>query len=185
MKTILLFVVVTFLFAGCKDEKSTTDSPSGQATKKSKKKSVTKKSTGAPSSSGSATTNTSFSSLEEEILFHVNKYRRSKGLSVLKMNSVITTEAVKHSKNMASGRTPFSHSGFSTRVNRISNQLGMVSASAENVAYGYLSAKEVVNGWLRSPGHKKNIEGRYTLTGIGVAKERRGKLFFTQLFVTK
>jgi uncharacterized protein YkwD len=98
------------------------------------------------------------------------------------MNSVITTEAEKHSKN---GRAPFSHSGFSSRVKRISNQLGNVSRSAENAAYCFLLAKEVVNGWLRSPGHKRNIKGRYTLTGIGVAKERTDKLFFTQLFVTK
>ncbi len=183
MKSILLLIVAIFLFAGCKN--STADSRSGSATKKSTKHSVTKKSAKTPSTSGSVTKETSFSSLQEEILFHVNKYRRSKGLSVLQMNSVITTEAEKHSRNMARGRTPFSHSGFSSRVNRISNQIGGVSRSAENVAYGYMSAKEVVKGWLRSPGHKKNIVGRYTLTGIGVAKERTGKLFFTQLFVTK
>ncbi len=186
MKTILLLFVALFLFAGCKNKNSATDSPSGPAAKKkSTKHSTKRKSAKASSTSGSLTTKTSFSSFQEEILFHVNKYRRSKGLSALQMNSVITTEAEKHSRNMAIGRTPFSHSGFNSRVNRISNQIGGVSRSAENVAYGYMSAKEVVNGWLHSPGHKRNIEGRYSLTGIGVAEERTGKLFFTQLFVTR
>jgi uncharacterized protein YkwD len=185
MKKILLFIILIILFAGCKNENSPTDSQSGSKNKKSSKRSGAKKSTKTLSTSESVTRKTSFSSLQEEILFYVNKHRRSKGLSVLQMNSVITTEAENHSRNMASGRTPFSHSGLPSRVKRISNQIGMVKGSGENVACGYTSAKEVVNGWLRSPDHKRNIEGRYTLTGIGIAKERNGKLFFTQLFVTK
>lgn len=189
MKTILLLIVSIFLLAGCKNKNSTPDSPSGPVTKKAKKHSVkkksTKKSTKTPSSFGPVTKKTSLSDLEEEILFQVNKYRRSKGLSVLQMNSVIGTEAEKHSRNMASGRTALSHSGFSSRVKRISNQLGAVSQSGENVAAGQTSAKQVVNGWIHSPPHKANLEGRFTLTGIGVAKDRTGRLFFTQLFVTK
>ena len=185
MKTILFFIVGLFLFTGCKDHSSTSDSPSSPVSKKAKKHSAKKKSTKSSSSSATVTKKTSFSNLEEEILFHVNKYRRSKGLSGLQMNSVITTEAEKHSRNMASKRSDFSHDGFSTRVKRISNELGSVSRSAENVAFGYTTAKTVVNGWLHSPGHKKNIEGNFKLTGIGVAKDRTGTLFFTQLFVTR
>ncbi len=185
MKTILLFIVGLFLFTGCKNHSSTSDSTSSPASKKAKKHSAKKKTTKSSSSSGTATKRTSFSDLEGEILFHVNKYRRSKGLSGLQMNPVITTEAEKHSSNMASKRSGFSHAGFSSRVKRISNQLGSVSRSAENVAFGYTSAKDVVNGWLHSPGHKKNIVGSFKLTGIGVAKDRTGTLFFTQLFVTK
>lgn len=61
---------------------------------------------------------------------------------------------------------------------------GWITASAENVAYGQLSAKEVVKGWLNSPGHKKkNIEDNYTLTGIGVYTDKKGVIFFTQIFV--
>jgi uncharacterized protein YkwD len=184
MKTILLFIVGLFLLTGCKNHSSTPDSPS-PAGKKAKKHSAKKRSTKSSSSSGTVTEKNSFSDLEGEILFHVNKYRRSKGLSKLQMNPVITTEAEKHSSNMASKRSGFSHAGFSSRVKRISNQLGSVSGSAENVAFGYTSAKDVVNGWLHSPGHKKNIEGSFKLTGIGVAKDRTGTLFFTQLFVTR
>ncbi len=39
-----------------------------------------------------------------------------------------------------------------------------------------------MSGWLRSPGHRENIEGAYDLTGIGVARSRQGVYYFTQLF---
>lgn len=183
MKTVLLFIVTLFLFAGCNKKNSTADSASGTKSKKSAKKSEKKKSSTTVSPFTSAIK--SNSAMVEEILIYVNKHRKSKGLSALRMNSVITSEAEKHSRNMANGRTPFSHSGFESRVKRISNQIGYVHAFGENVAVGNLSAKQVVNGWLHSPGHKKNIEGRYTLTGIGVARQGNGKLYYTQMFVTK
>ena len=76
---------------------------------------------------------------------------------------------------MASGRTPLGHEGFSSRIQSISNQLGgPITRSAENVAYGSKSAKEVVSNWLNSPGHRQNIEGEFNLTGIGVARNKRG-----------
>jgi uncharacterized protein YkwD len=61
--------------------------------------------------------------------------------------------------------------------------LGRLPLSAENVAYGNITAKEVVDNWLKSPGHRRNIEGKYTITGIGVAKSSDGTIFFTQIFV--
>jgi len=39
-----------------------------------------------------------------------------------------------------------------------------------------------VDGWLNSPGHKKNIEGNFTLTGIGYARDHKGNIYFTQIF---
>jgi uncharacterized protein YkwD len=86
---------------------------------------------------------------------------------------------------MAIRKTSFGHDGFEGRVKKIAQKLGGLKASAENVAYGHLSAKEVVNNWLKSPGHKKNIEGKYTMTGIGVVKANDGTLFFTQIFASK
>jgi uncharacterized protein YkwD len=50
------------------------------------------------------------------------------------------------------------------------------------VASGQMTAREVVNGWLKSPGHKKNIEGNFVLTGIGYARSKKGDIYFTQIF---
>jgi uncharacterized protein YkwD len=33
------------------------------------------------------------------------------------------------------------------------------------------------------PGHRKNIEGPYEVTGIGVARNAQGEVYFTQIFV--
>ena len=124
-------------------------------------------------------------SFENQILQYINEYRLSKNLPALQMNAVISSEAVKHSANMASGKTAFGHGGFDGRVSSLSKQLTNPRKFAENVAYGHLGAKEVVNVWLNSPGHRHNIEGPYSLTGIGTVKKDDGTIFFTQLFVAQ
>ena len=123
------------------------------------------------------------SSLTRDILYHVNEYRKKKGLGALKMIAVADEQAALHSKNMALKKTAFGHDGFEERIQLISKSTGNISAAAENVAYGKLSAEEVVKGWINSPGHKKNIEGNFTLTGIGVYEDGTGVIFFTQLFM--
>jgi len=99
------------------------------------------------------------------------------------MNNVISAEAEKHSQRMASGELPLGHDGFLSRVQNITSQLGSVRESAENVAYGVLSAKEVVSNWISSPGHRQNMEGNFNLTGIGVARNSKGVIYFTELFI--
>ncbi len=120
-----------------------------------------------------------------DILYHVNAYRKKKGLNALSSLEIADQQATLHSKNMALKKTAFSHNGFEQRIATISKTAGTMRAAAENVAYGQLSAKEVVDGWLNSPGHKKNIEGNYTLTGIGVYRDSKGVIFFTQLFMLR
>ena len=125
---------------------------------------------------------TSFSNIENEILDLVNAHRKSIGLKPLQLNNTESSSAAKHSYNMASGKISFGHAGFQKRIKTISGQLGFISASAENVAYGTMNAKEVVNVWLQSPEHKKNIEGDYMLTGIGIGKSKKGVIYFTEIF---
>ncbi len=86
---------------------------------------------------------------------------------------------------MASKETAFGHDGFEDRVKLISIKLGRLLLSAENVAYGKISPRQVVDIWLKSPGHRRNIEGKYLLTGIGIAKANDGTFYFTQIFATK
>jgi uncharacterized protein YkwD len=122
--------------------------------------------------------------MADDILKLINNYRRKKGLGALAASSVMNAEALKHSENMAARRTSFSHNGFQGRIKRISSSLNGVSNAAENVAMGSTSAKQVVEEWLSSPMHRRNIEGPYSLTGIGVATDKKGVLYFTQIFVT-
>lgn len=120
--------------------------------------------------------------IEEQILDLVNKYRKTRGLPALQYNYVIATIARQHTMNMATRKVAFGHGGFSARFKYITSHVPGASAVAENVAYGSQTAQEVVNEWLSSPGHKKNIEGNYRLSGIGVARDVQSRLYFTQIF---
>jgi uncharacterized protein YkwD len=121
--------------------------------------------------------------ISREILFFVNEFRRSKSLPALRANSFISSVALGHSRDMLTGKSPFGHDGFRQRIDKIKGELGTLHVAAENVASGPMSAREVVDGWLHSPGHRLNIEGDFRLTGIGVAEKANGMVYFTQIFV--
>ncbi len=133
--------------------------------------------------SGGRTTLSASPAISREILYYVNEFRRSKHLPALLANSYISSVALGHSRDMLTGKSPFGHDGFRQRIDRISGKLGRLHVAAENVASGPMDAKEVVDGWLRSPGHRRNIMGDFTLTGIGVAEAANGMIYFTQIFV--
>jgi uncharacterized protein YkwD len=56
--------------------------------------------------------------------------------------------------------------------------------TGENIAYGPVSAEEVVAGWLASPGHCANImEPRFQDIGVGLAiGKKRGQIYWVQDF---
>ena len=120
--------------------------------------------------------------MEHDIFVLINEHRKSIGLQPLQLSEAESKVAGKHSYNMASGKLPFGHKDFKKRVDIISEQVGNVTASGENVAYGQMTAQSVVNMWLKSADHKKNIEGDFTLTGIGVAKDKKGIVYYTEVF---
>ncbi|PWT70857.1 MAG: CAP domain-containing protein [Bacteroidetes bacterium] len=120
--------------------------------------------------------------IEEDILYYVNLHRKSKGLRPLRLNSVESSVATRHSKDMATGKVPFGHQGFDDRAKTLRKKLGSITMVGENVASGQMTAKEAVDGWLHSPGHRRNIEGDFSMTGIGWAKDRRGMIYYTQIF---
>jgi uncharacterized protein YkwD len=128
--------------------------------------------------------------LEKAVNQQINQYRLSKKLPPLSINPRITQQARIHSENMASGKVKFSHDGFEGRAKAILSE-GSANAIpyqsvAENVAYnmGYTDpVRNAVEGWIKSDGHRKNMEGQFNLTGIGIAKNAKGEYYFTQIFV--
>ena len=119
--------------------------------------------------------------METDILKYVNEDRVAHSLSPLQMNELESSLAAKHSLDMSVGKVKFGHDGFNARAKTIQKALGSTEVG-ENVAEGSMTAREVVDGWLHSPGHKKNIEGNFTLTGIGYASDKKGDIYFTQIF---
>jgi uncharacterized protein YkwD len=56
--------------------------------------------------------------------------------------------------------------------------------AGENIAYGYSSPEAVVNGWLTSSGHRRNmLDVRWSHIGVGVAKNvRTQRLYWCTVF---
>jgi uncharacterized protein YkwD len=119
---------------------------------------------------------------DDEILQLINDHRMSIGKPALQKSQVIWEQANAHSRNMASGSVPFGHDGFEARIAAIRASLGPGGSAAENVAMGYRTAAAVVSGWLSSAGHRANIEGNATRTGISAVQSGTGTWYYTQLF---
>ncbi len=121
--------------------------------------------------------------LEKAVNQQINQYRASKKLPPLSIDPGLSQIARIHSENMANGKVSFSHDGFEGRAKAITIPYKSV---AENLAYnfGYSDpVRNAVEGWIKSDGHRKNMEGQFNVTGIGVAKNAKGEYYFTQLFV--
>lgn len=155
---LVLLGVLIFLFPGCSDSISTFAEEEQQSNQNT--------------------------ALETEVHDLINDYRNSQELEPLELNNIISEVARQHSQKMADGKTDFGHDGFSERVATIREQIGG-NGAAENVAFGYSSAESVVEGWINSSGHKRNIEGNYTHTGIGIAYSEEGRPYYTQIFLKK
>ncbi len=127
----------------------------------------------------------SLATLEQETYRQVNQYRLSQNLPPLQVDERISQVARAHSQDMAKGIATFSHDGFAQRVKAISKKIPYQKAG-ENLAVnqGYSDPVAVsVQGWIKSPGHRQNMEGNFHLTGVGVAKNAKGEYYFTQLFI--
>ncbi len=86
---------------------------------------------------------------------------------------------------MAKRRIRFGHSGFKRRIRKAKSQYENSYRYAENVASGQKTPKQVVDAWLKSPGHRKNIEGDYNFCGLAVARDKRGVTYYTHFFMMK
>lgn len=93
--------------------------------------------------------------------------------------------AASHARDMARKRF-FEHRGSngSQPKDRVLRAGYQPRLSGENIAYGPVSAEEVVAGWLASPGHCANImEPRFRDIGVGLATGRkRGQIYWVQTF---
>ena len=122
---------------------------------------------------------------EEKVHQLVNQYRQQVGLRTLSLKSEISVVARQHSQNMADKVVSFGHEEFQERTDEIKTQI-MFKRTSENVAMNNspIPAQVAVRGWINSEGHKKNMEGDYDLTGVGIARSRNGSWYFTQIFVS-
>ncbi|MFD9406545.1 CAP domain-containing protein [Streptomyces sp. NPDC059989] len=112
------------------------------------------------------------SGAQAEVLALVNQERAAVGCPALTVNAKLTKAAQDHSADMAA-HSNMSHTGSdgSDPGQRITRAGYEWRTYGENVAYGYSTAAKVMEGWMNSPGHKRNIlDCSYKEIGIGLAQ---------------
>jgi uncharacterized protein YkwD len=125
----------------------------------------------------------SFTTLQTQVVSLSNKERVKAGCSGLRVNADLLWAARGHSKYMAATGT-FSHTGAakSTFIAR-AKAAGYTAARSENIAWGYRTAAEVVNAWMKSPGHRRNLLDCGAKTfAVGVVYSANGTPYYTQDF---
>lgn len=105
----------------------------------------------APASAG-------FSDFERQVVELTNQERTRRGLAPLTLNLDLNDAAEKHSQDMAT-KNYFSHQGLDGAQpwDRMRSEGYTYSRAAENIAFGQTTPQQVVNDWMNSPGHQRNI----------------------------
>ena len=88
----------------------------------------------------------------------INATRADAGRAAVAVNSALTQAATAHARDLARSGA-FSHSGSngSSVADRVRRQGYGFCFVAENIAKGQGSLEQVLNGWLASPAHRRNI----------------------------
>jgi uncharacterized protein YkwD len=116
-----------------------------------------------------AITSTSATPFINRVLELTNAQRLQAGLQPLTLNSKLNNAAQAHSQDMAL-HDFFDHKGSngSSIGDRAIASGYNFSRLGENIAAGYATPEDVVQGWLNSPGHRANIlNASYREIGIG------------------
>ncbi|MEU4814847.1 MULTISPECIES: CAP domain-containing protein [Micromonospora] len=139
---------------------------------------------GGGSTSTKATATTGLSAELQKVVTIVNQERAKAGCKALTVNAKLNLAAQRHSQDQADHKK-MDHTGSDgsqpwDRVKAAGYSYRMVG---ENVAWNYQTPAAVMEGWMNSEGHRKNILNcSYTQIGVGVA--RSNGPYWTQVFAT-
>jgi uncharacterized protein YkwD len=120
---------------------------------------------------GSDASNGATDSAVQAVLEQTNAYRASNGLGALTLNAQLAQAAQGFAEAMGTEGF-FSHTSpdGSTPSDRITRAGYAWKTWGENIAYGYATADQVMQGWINSAGHRANILGSgFKEIGIGYA----------------
>lgn len=123
--------------------------------------------------------------LENAVIRLANAERSKKGLPALAANWQLSRVARYKSQDMIN-KGYFAHQSptYGSPFDMMES-FGLRFASAgENIAMGQQTPQAVMTSWMNSPGHKSNIlSASYSQIGVGLAKDRNGRCYWTQMFI--
>ena len=120
----------------------------------------------------------------EDTLSVINAARSDAGRSAMRIDEKAQKAARRHARNMAeAGKMAHvlpSGPGFAKRLEKD----GINTAAAENIAYGQKDVAAVVEAWMNSKGHRRNLLNK-TYEGVGVASAKgpNGRLYWAMVLV--
>ncbi|PFG12537.1 CAP domain-containing protein [Bacillus sp. es.036] len=127
---------------------------------------------------------TGLSEFEQQVVNLTNEERAKAGLPALEVDTELSKVAQAKSEDMRDNNY-FAHNSptYGSPFDMM-NQFGVDYQSAgENIAKGQQTPEEVVNAWMNSEGHRKNImNGSFTHIGVGYVEEGN---IWTQQFIGK
>jgi uncharacterized protein YkwD len=122
---------------------------------------------------------------ERRVLELVNVHRSSLARAPLAAQPELAAIARAHSRDMVGPGGRLTHDGLRQRSRAAADRLP-AARFAENIAAtckgGVRAAEDAFTGWLRSPPHRRALEGDYRVTGVGAARAPGGPIVFTQMF---
>ncbi|WP_453992238.1 CAP domain-containing protein [Bacillus nitroreducens] len=135
----------------------------------------------APSNQGSTA---GISQFERQVIDLTNAQRQKNGLPALKTDSALSKVAKTKSNDMQQ-KNYFSHTSptYGSPFDMIRDFGVSYKTAGENIAKGQSSPEAVVNAWMNSEGHRKNILNP-DFTHIGVGHQESGN-YWTQMFIGK
>jgi uncharacterized protein YkwD len=124
--------------------------------------------------------------VQQRVLILINQNRRRGGCGSLTLDRRLILAAHDHAADMARRRYFAHESPNGDRAgDRVSERGYRWKRYGENIARGADSAWEVVNGWMNSPTHRRNIlDCRLHQMGIGLAISRDRTPYWVQDFAT-
>lgn len=120
----------------------------------------------------------------QQVVALVNKERKAQGLDALSMDAGMQKAAKARAKEIV---TKFSHERPNGKqcFTILKSYNVSYTLVAENIAAGQRSAQEVMNGWMHSSGHKKNILNKsFSRIGVALYKAPNSKYgyYWVQMF---
>jgi len=107
--------------------------------------------------------------IEADMLRLTNRERTARGLRPLVMDASLVRSARRHTQWMVSNRNMRHSSGV-----------------AENIAYGQRSPESVMNTWMNSRGHRRNIlQDKWVYAGMSGIRTAGGTPYWTQQFSSR
>ncbi|WP_077210854.1 SafA/ExsA family spore coat assembly protein [Bacillus dakarensis] len=126
-------------------------------------------------------------SIESQVIQLTNQERAKYGLKPLRANWELSRVARYKSEDMRD-RNYFSHTSpsYGSPFDMIRSFGLTYRSAAENIAAGQTTPQQVVQAWMNSEGHRRNIlSASYTEIGVGYAEGGSRRHYWTQMFISR